>query len=253
LGAASVGLVGGGPVGNSTAIVHWLRKGRVSTEASLVAGWLLFVLNPGLEIVVGFVGLLYLLLLHRLPALMVGGASIGLVVLGAIIMIVLLSLRRPEVMRGRIHWLARAYARLRRRHYEPATVDRGFSRLSEAWRLLRNGGWTGPALGSALNVGSDMLALYLLFLAAGHTVTPGVLLAGYGIPLMLGKLTILPGGLGIVEGSMAAMYEGLGVPSAVTVVVIIIYRLISFWTPILLGIPTAVYLQHADRAKVRRT
>ena len=30
----------------------------------------------------------------------------------------------------------------------------------------------------------DMLTLYFLFVAAGHPVSPGVLLAGYGLPLI---------------------------------------------------------------------
>ncbi len=35
------------------------------------------------------------------------------------------------------------------------------------------------------------------------------------------------GGVGIVEGTMAIMYSGLGVPDGVTVVVILTYRLLS--------------------------
>ena len=89
-----------------------------------------------------------------------------------------------------------------------------------------------------------MLTLYALFIAAGHPVSLGVLLTGYGLPLLLGKISFLPGGVGIVEATMAALYGGLGVPSGVTVVVILIYRLLSFWLPLLLGFPIMLYLQH---------
>jgi hypothetical protein len=58
-------------------------------------------------------------------------------------------------------------------------------------------------------------------------------------------MTILPGGVGLVEGSMAALYTSLGVPHAVTVVVILSYRFLSFWLPSLLGFPLIPYLQHA--------
>ena len=43
-----------------------------------------------------------------------------------------------------------------------------------------------------------MLTLYLIFFAAGYPVSPAILLTGYGLPLLLGKAPLLPGGVGIV-------------------------------------------------------
>jgi uncharacterized protein (TIRG00374 family) len=67
---------------------------------------------------------------------------------------------------------------------------------------------------------------------------------GCGLPDLLAKLTILPGGVGVVEGAMAALYCSLGVPEAVNVVVILAYRVLSFWLPRLLGFPLVRYFQH---------
>ncbi|MGB9133207.1 MAG: hypothetical protein WCB90_11450 [Methanosarcina sp.] len=36
---------------------------------------------------------------------------------------------------------------------------------------------------------------------------------------------LLPGGVGVVESTMAALYKGLGVPGSIAVVVILGYRL----------------------------
>lgn len=80
-------------------------------------------------------------------------------------------------------------------------------------------------------------------MAARHVVTPGVLLAGYGMPLLLARISILPGGLGVTEGSMVALYHALGVPTAVTVLVVLAYRLLSFWVPTFVGFPLIAYLQ----------
>jgi uncharacterized protein (TIRG00374 family) len=104
-------------------------------------------------------------------------------------------------------------------------------------------------LGATANIFFDLGTLFFLFVAAGHTVSPGILLAGYGLPLLLGKVSLLPGGVGIVEGTMAALYNGLGVPAPVTVVVILAYRLISFWLPTLVGFPLVPYLQRATRGR----
>ncbi len=54
-----------------------------------------------------------------------------------------------------------------------------------------------------------------LFVAAGENVSPGVLLAGYGLPLLLGKVAFfIPGGVGVVESSMAVLYTRVGSPSS---------------------------------------
>lgn len=89
-----------------------------------------------------------------------------------------------------------------------------------------------------------MFTMYFLFIAAGDAAPLGVLLAGYGLPQLLGKIAfILPGGVGVVESSMAALFSQLGVAPGSAVVVILGYRLISFWIPSLLGFPIAAYLQ----------
>ena len=93
----------------------------------------------------------------------------------------------------------------------------------------------------------DVLTLYFLFVAAGNNISLGVLLAGYGLPLLLGKVAfIIPGGVGVVESSMAVLYNGLGIPAATTAVVVLGYRLISFWVPSLAGFPIAAYLHRSQ-------
>jgi uncharacterized membrane protein YbhN (UPF0104 family) len=164
--AASVGLAGGGPVGNVAVTYRWTHGCGVSSEGAVLAGWLPTLFYDATLVVIGIFGPLHLLIVHELSAL--------------------------------------------------------------------------QAIGFGL-----MLTLYFLFVAAGHAVSPGVLLAGYGLPLLLGKVSFLPGGVGIVEGTMAALYDGLGVPGGVTVVVILTYRFLSFWLPLLVGFPLVPYLQRA--------
>jgi uncharacterized protein (TIRG00374 family) len=53
---------------------------------------------------------------------------------------------------------------------------------------------------------------------------------------------MLPGGVGVIEAGMVAIYDSLLVPNAVSVVVILGYRLFSFWLPTLLGFVAAAYL-----------
>lgn len=73
------------------------------------------------------------------------------------------------------------------------------------------------------------------FAAADYLLGLGLLVVGYGLPLLLGKIGLLPGGVGVIEGAMATLYSGFGVPKAIVVVVILAYRFLSFWLPILVG------------------
>jgi uncharacterized protein (TIRG00374 family) len=249
--ASSIGLVAGGMVGNAAATYRWTRASGVSREGAVLAGWLPSLFNNGALVVIGMFGLLHLLIAHELSTLQALGFGLTLLVLSLIVGVVLWGVHhRPQLTALAVR-VANRWAALRRRPYDPATTEAATARLFSAWDTLRSGGWRGPVLGAVLNVAFDMLTLYFLFIAAGHAVSPGILLAGYGLPLLLGKVTFLPGGVGIVEGTMAALYDGLGVPNGVTVVVILTYRVLSFWLPTLLGFPLVPYLRVSRGANDR--
>lgn len=244
--ASSVGLAGGGPVGNVTVTYRWVRGSGVSVEGALLAGWLPTLFYNAALLVTGIFGLLRLLIVHELSALQAIGFGFTLLILSTIAGIAVWGVRhRPQLTALAVR-VARRWAALRRHRYDPTATEAATERWFRAWDTLRAGGWRGPALGALLNTVFDMLTLYFLFVAAGHAVSPGVLLAGYGLPLLLGKVSFLPGGVGIVEGTMAALYDGLGVPGGVTVVVILAYRFLSFWLPLLVGFPLIPYLQRAS-------
>jgi uncharacterized protein (TIRG00374 family) len=244
--ASSVGLAGGGPVGNVTATYRWLRGSGVSAEGALLAGWLPTLFYDAMLVLVGIFGLLHLLIVHELTVLQATGFALTLLVLCAIAGVVLWGVYHRARLTALAVKVAGRWAALRRRPYDPAKTRDATERLFRAWDALRVGGWRGPALGAMLNMVFDMLTLYFLFIAAGHAVSLGILLAGYGLPLLLGKVSFLPGGVGIVEATMAVLYNGLGVPDGVTVVVIIVYRFLSFWLPLLVGFPLILYLQRTS-------
>ncbi len=65
------------------------------------------------------------------------------------------------------------------------------------------------------------------------------------MPLLLGKVAfIIPGGVGVVEASMVALYHALGIPSMMAALVVLAYRLLSFWIPSLAGFAVAAWLEN---------
>ena len=235
MGSYSLSLLWGGQITQTGATFRWLRAAGVPAEGALLVGVIPGLVNVFTIVVVSMFGLAYLLAVHRLSAALAAVFVVGLALLVLVTSVTAWGVQHRAWLRARLLQMGRIVARLLRRSYDRAVGDAAAQRLFEAWDLLVSGAWRGPVVGDALNVGFDIVTLYLLFLAAHYTPSPGLVLAGYGLPLLAGKLAVLPGGLGVVEGGMVGLYEALGVPSGVVVVVILGYRLISFWIPALIG------------------
>jgi len=246
LAASSIGLVAEGALGNTAATYRWVRKKRVSAEGAGLAGTLPFILNNITMVFVTFVGLVYLLIIRQLTTSQTILFILILLLLLIFISVTIWGIRHRLQLTSLVIRIAGRWARINKRPYKATDTEDTMGGMFKAWDTLSYGGWKRPLLGACMNVGFDILTLYFLFIAAGHQVGPGVLLAGYGMAMLLGKMAFLiPGGVGVVEGTMAAMYTGLGIPDPVVVVVILIYRLFSFWLPSLIGFPVAAYLQRS--------
>jgi hypothetical protein len=63
-----------------------------------------------------------------------------------------------------------------------------------------------PLFGAVANAGFDVVTLFYLFIATRQVIAPPALIAGYGLPQLVGRLTFLPDGLGITEGGMVGLY-----------------------------------------------
>jgi uncharacterized protein (TIRG00374 family) len=248
LGAASIAMVAGGTVGSSAAIYSWTSNAEGSVEGATLASILPSLFNNLMLVLLSIFGLVHLILVHNLTQAQLIGFSAALFTLGLLIGVCLLAVRYREQATAAVIRISSYVARLLHRSYDPGLTRKDMDNIFTAWDALWQGEWHLLALGASLNVAFDMLTLYFLFVASGNSISFGALLSGYGLPQLLGKMAfIIPGGVGVVESSMAALYNGLGVPNAATVVVVLGYRLISFWIPSISGFPIAAYLQSAQK------
>jgi uncharacterized protein (TIRG00374 family) len=239
----SIGLVAGGLVGSSAAAYQWMRASKVDPEPAMLAGWLPGILDDMLLLLLALFGLLFLLISHNLTTLQLISFTLVIVLLGTIFGGAVWAIRHRSQVTYAALSVARRWAALRHRNHDPIPVENAMERLFLVASRFIAGGWRRTISGASLSILFDMAALYCIFVAAGHAVPPGVLLVGYGLPLLFGKLPLLPGGVGIVETSMVALYDSLGVPDAVSVVVVLCYRLLSFWIPLIAGFPLIPFLQ----------
>lgn len=242
-GANSVGTLGGGVLGTTGTIYLWLRKRGVCAGAAGLAGWIPIFLNDAALVVVSLIGLLSLMLLKKFSNILAFNLAVAVLITAAGIGAFLWCLTHRERLVSLAITLGNFATRFRRKAPDRHATKVAVQRLFDAWDTLVEGGWGKPVTGTALNVGFDMLTLAFLFLSAGHGVGLLVLVAGYGVPQLLGKLTVILGGIGVVETTMVGLYSALGVPVSIAVVVVLVYRLLSFWLPTIVGVALVPYFE----------
>jgi uncharacterized protein (TIRG00374 family) len=74
---------------------------------------------------------------------------------------------------------------------------------------------------------TEVMTVYIVFLAFGHAVNVGAVILAYAIANFAGLVSVLPGGVGIYEGLMTATLVTTGVPAALSLPVIIMYRIVN--------------------------
>jgi uncharacterized protein (TIRG00374 family) len=115
-----------------------------------------------------------------------------------------------------------------------STFSRTVGTLSTArLRLFR------PCLHAVLVDGLEILVLWACFAAfpgMGAEVTPTMVVVGYSLGTLFLVVSVTPQGLGVVEGVMTAIFVSLGVSLERAAVVVLVYRGLSFWLPLCIGL-----------------
>jgi hypothetical protein len=127
------------------------------------------------------------------------------------------SRRLAVRVEDRLRWLEPLDGVIRRLLARLHTVQPGARGWIEAFCLaLAN--WT-----------LDAVALAACILALGGGVPWRGVLVAYGLTQLSASLPITPGGIGVVEGSLAALLVAYGMPASEALAATLLYRLVSFW------------------------
>ena len=76
---------------------------------------------------------------------------------------------------------------------------------------------------------ADCLCLAAALSATGASPHWNGLFLAYGIAMTAGSVGLTPGGLGIIEATLAAALVGIGITGQHALAGVLVYRLISFW------------------------
>ena len=85
---------------------------------------------------------------------------------------------------------------------------------------------------TVLNWLVDVAGLWLTLRLVGVSTNPTSVVVAFALANLAAIVPLTPGGIGVVELSLAATLVGLGAPAAPTAVGIAAYRVFNFWLPI---------------------
>lgn len=246
--SASVGMLVGGMIGSAAATYHWASKSENDTGQAIMAGVLPTLYNTVVLTFITLIGISYLLFKNELSSIQIIGYGSALAIIALAILLTIIGLRNHEKIGNLILRIADMLNSHRKHKYDLGKLESNIRDFNTGIRVLSKTGLIRIGLGSISNIMFDMLTLYFFFIASGHRVKPSVLIAGYSLAFLLTRAAfIAPGGVGLTESSMAAVFANLGVQNHIAVIVVIGYRLASFWLPSLIGFAAIPYLNKTSK------
>jgi hypothetical protein len=192
-------------------------------------------------LVMGF----YFLMMHESlgTAALVSAATLLTVFVLATLLVLLLIVHHG-LRRRVLFWLAEAGHWFGRRvlptHRLPRrvrlwrlqhNVNRGLEFMLKSWRSMI---W--PTVAIVLDWIVTLAVLWGAFWCV-HRIVPFPLVAvGFAVGILLSLVSLAPGGIGIMEGSMTTIFVALGVPLETAVVAVLIFRFAYYAVPFLVSL-----------------
>jgi glycosyltransferase 2 family protein len=187
-------------------------------------------------------GFLFLFTSNTLQGAALVAVSVLLVLAILAALVAILLLARPRLRRRTlfflghlVHWII---VRVVPHRSPPRThiwrhvfnLNRGIEFL-----LARRRQMVAPLLYILIDWVFTILILYSSFLAVRYVVPVSYVIVGFTVGIIISFTTLIPGGLGIMEGSMAAIFAGFGVPFETAVVATLLFRVAYYLIPVLVS------------------
>ena len=96
----------------------------------------------------------------------------------------------------------------------------------------------GPFWYAFLANATEVLAVYVVYIAFGHLINIGAVILAYAVANFAGLVSVLPGGVGVYEALMTGVLVSTGVPAGLSLPVTVMYRVVNT----LIQIPPGYYL-----------
>jgi len=232
----------GGLSGFAVRLYYFIRLGTPPGTAVIISLIQTFLTNLVLLLFL-LAGFTYLIQSQELRGYALGtiAALLTVFVLAAAVALLLLlhrELRRRTlfILAEAAHWILH---KLAPRHKPPRVhvwrFQRNLNRGIE-FMLARKRHMIAPTLWILLDWVITLLVLYGAFLAVRHPIPMSFVIVGFAVGMILSLVSFIPGGLGIMEGSMAAIFASLSVPFETAVVAALIFRVAYYFIPMIISV-----------------
>jgi len=192
-----------------------------------------------LFILLGFASLV---LRHSLPLLALVGASAAIVLFSSLLAWAVVLMYHRRLRRRTLFFIADAGHRILRRlipRWTPGRVRlwRFQHNLNEGLEFLlaRKDRMIAPAGWILLDWVLTIAILWAAFRAVNYPIPPGLVVVGFAVGVVLSLVSFVPGGLGVMEGSMTAVFASLGVPFANAFLAVLIFRVAYYVLPLVMS------------------
>lgn len=232
----------GGLSGFAVRMYFFIRLSIPSGTAVIISLVQTFITNSVLLVFV-VIGFAYLLKTHDLHGgtLGVTAALLCLFILVAVVFLLLLlhrELRRRTLfyLAETVHWFMHRFfprhklGRVRIWRFQ-RNVNRGIEFL-----LARKRHMVLPTLWIVVDWFVTLLILYGSFIAVHYPIPFSFVVVGFAVGIVLSLVSFVPGGLGVMEGSMAAIFASLSVPFETAVVAVLLFRVAYYFLPLIISV-----------------
>ncbi len=103
---------------------------------------------------------------------------------------------------------------------------------------------------AVLNWAFMLGVMFFSFLCLGYRINPGVLVTGFAIGQIMVVVSLIPGGAGAMEGSMAFTFKALGAPFESSLAAVLVFRTLFYVIPFFLCLPLYTGLKRKIIEKV---
>jgi glycosyltransferase 2 family protein len=188
-------------------------------------------------------GFATLVLRYQLSAWALGASSAAVFAFAGVLVFAVVLVYHRRLRRRTLLFAADALHRILRR-----VVPRWTPRRVRLWRFQHNlnegleflfsrkDKMLAPAWWILLDWVLTMAILWAAFRSVSYPISPGLVIIGFAVGVCLSLVSLVPGGLGVMESSMTAVFVSLGVPLEPSVVAVLIFRVSYYVLPLLISL-----------------
>ncbi len=138
------------------------------------------------------------------------------------------------------------------RPHHPETINiaraqEAFEDLHQNYQLFKqkSSQLKAPFFYALLANATEVMSIYVVYVAFGEWVNLGAVILAYAVANFAGLVSVLPGGIGVYEALMTGVLVVAGVPAALSIPVVVMYRVLNT----ILQLPPGYYFYHKNLQK----